>query len=127
VTGRQISRDDALMWLNDRLGREVYVVLLASNGDQVETVLTIPGRLGHWTEDPVWGRVRPGERADDLAGDYRVDGSRLDLTHLHVFGFEEGGDELMVILAPRDDEAENPAWLMIGVVEERPSLSGSES
>ncbi len=75
-----MTRDEALLWLNDRVGRSVHVsVTLESGGGG--SVLEGEGVLRHWSEvagsDPALSVPR-----DDLAGWYAVGDVRFDLTDL---------------------------------------------
>lgn len=46
----EITRDQALLWLNDRLGQEVYVDVFLNLGDISPNVLTVLGTLRHWSD-----------------------------------------------------------------------------
>jgi hypothetical protein len=89
--------DEALLWLNDRLGKSVTVLIALHTGDTDVSVLEAAGELRHWTE----GRaaVRAASR-DDVAGMYDVGGdATLDLTHvrpLHIATWPDEDDHLVV-------------------------------
>jgi hypothetical protein len=79
---RQITRTEALMWLNDRLGRRARVYVEVDVGDySVDAVSVETGTLQHWRENapnPDWaGRAR-----EDIAGLYEIGPASIDLTEL---------------------------------------------
>jgi hypothetical protein len=70
MDNRQVTFNDALLWLNDRVGRPAAVYVTLDRGDYSQIVLTAErGVLEHWTADkPVdWLRQVP---RDDIAGVY---------------------------------------------------------
>jgi hypothetical protein len=71
MDSRQVTCDDALLWLNDRVGRPAAVyVTVEQPGGYPQSVLSCErGVLEHWTADkPVsWLRQVP---RDDIAGVY---------------------------------------------------------
>jgi hypothetical protein len=81
---REVSRNDALLWLNDRRGKDVHVAVRVTSALPI-TLLEASGRLRYWQEDApagAWFGPR-GERRDDLEGWYIVgESSRFDLTDL---------------------------------------------
>jgi hypothetical protein len=83
------SPDDALLWLNDRLGKSVAVSIEIERGDFDLAVLYADGELHHWTETQ-----QPRERIGELAagnileadniGRYYVGEAVLDLTDVRA-------------------------------------------
>jgi hypothetical protein len=64
--GSPITRDETLLWLNDRLGRDVGVVLAVDRGEFSTLAVHVEGPLRHWCEDAQLGG--PGsDRRDDLS------------------------------------------------------------
>ena len=47
---RPITRDEALLWLNDRLGQTVEIAIYSGRDEAVFTVLRAEGELRHWTQ-----------------------------------------------------------------------------
>jgi hypothetical protein len=88
MDSRQVTCDDALLWLNDRVGRPAAVyVTVEQPGGYSQGVLTCErGVLEHWTADkPVSWPGHPAQMPrDDIAGAYYLasDGPvvRIDLT-----------------------------------------------
>jgi hypothetical protein len=82
-----IERDDALLWLNDRVGRDVSIYVEIDCGDYTASVLSCESAvLRHWRrtdEQAGWARKHP---RDDIAGLYYLtsprgdEGVGLDLT-----------------------------------------------
>jgi hypothetical protein len=95
-----LSRDEALLWLNDRLGKIVYVSVELDRGDVGTIALEGEGILEHWSE-PIDPRTLPMPR-DDLAGWYRAGDTRVNLTELEQAKGDE--DELVILLAEDEDE-----------------------
>ena len=90
-----MTRDEALRWLNDRLGQSVYVAVELYRGDVGTAVLEGEGSLEH-SSVPVDRRTQAVQR-DDLTDWYRVGGTRVNLTELEQVKGDE--DELVVLLA----------------------------
>lgn len=80
---RPLTRDEALLWLNDRIGRPaaVYVDVVGPMSDY--SVLAYEhGELKHWRADKPPG-VWLGGLRDDIAGLYYVGDLAVDFTDLH--------------------------------------------
>jgi hypothetical protein len=95
---QEIDRDQALMWLNDRIGKVVSVALSVDRGGWSIHPIEVSGALKH---------VEPGltaEHGDELAGMYTVgDEGGLDLSELpdDAFSLREAPralDELQVLV-----------------------------
>jgi hypothetical protein len=114
----EISRDEALLWLNDRSGRDVHVAVSASAGDDFgPMVMWAAGALRHQSNSGLELRL-PAYRVarDDLAGWYRVGDAHVDLTDLgDRYEIRDLGDELHVSLLRRGGGSENHVWLSITV------------
>jgi hypothetical protein len=98
----RLARDEALLWLNDRLGESVHVSVNAEKGDLEVTVLEAEGSLRHWREASPAGAAWEGLPRDDLIGSYEVEGAHFDLSdleHLPVWERESIGPELEIELA----------------------------
>jgi hypothetical protein len=101
-----ISGDDALLWLNDRLGQLVTVAVRAESGDGWRYLFSARGELHHWREEVgmarLWERPATIER---MVGFYMVGATaEIDLTllgHRSVFvrDLDEPGSFLNVELA----------------------------
>jgi hypothetical protein len=85
-TGRRLpmqdeptTRDDVLLWLNDRIGKRVNVSVELEKGDYPVTVLEAEGELLHW-RDTDSARTTPVR--DELIGWYAVGDARFDLSDL---------------------------------------------
>jgi hypothetical protein len=84
---QRITRDDALLWLNDRVGRDVSIYVEADWGSYTASVLSCErGVLEHWTADkPASWAGHPAQAPrDDIAGLYYLASDRpvvaIDLT-----------------------------------------------
>jgi hypothetical protein len=72
------SRDEALLWLNDRLGKRVAIWIGINRGHLELDVFEVAGELRHWTEGQAAGRAA---NRDSVAGLYEVgDDASLDLS-----------------------------------------------
>ena len=47
-----MTREEALLWLNDRIGKTVNVSVVLEVGDHFEMLFTAEGDLHHWREQP---------------------------------------------------------------------------
>ena len=76
----RISREDALLWLNDRLGREAEVDIRADASDGSFCVASVRGALSHWTENvpPLIGGVGDA-LSEQLRGLYKVGGTDINI------------------------------------------------
>ena len=91
-----MTRDEALLWLNDRIGKSVYVGVELDRGDVgTAPVFEGEGILEH-SSVPVDRRTHAVQR-DDLTAWYRVGGTRVNLTELEQA--EGDQDELVILLA----------------------------
>lgn len=82
------TRDDALLWLNDRLGKSVHVDVIHEKGDLPVAVLSVRGTLRYWREREGAQR-QAGEAREDLIGLYAVGDAHLDLSDLEHLSFVE--------------------------------------
>jgi hypothetical protein len=76
-----ISRDDALLWLNDRLGQRMTMSLRTTGPDCSFGVLTIVGELDHWSAsiEPFGGPTGRSLR-EQLIGLYVIGGCEFDVS-----------------------------------------------
>jgi hypothetical protein len=79
-----MTLDDALLWLNDRLGKSVGVWIAREYPDFAVMVFAAAGELRHWTEDKPdtleWTGVL-GPLLDELHGHYYIaDSIELNLS-----------------------------------------------
>ena len=80
---RALTRDEALLALNDHCGREVEVTVEAQRGDTTAAVMSAKGLLTHWRNDQRSERWACDAR-EDLMGLYEVGGASFDVTDLHA-------------------------------------------
>lgn len=74
-----MTRDDALLILNDRLGQPVEVITTLYRGDRSIAVMTANGTLDHWRKQPdTWA----GHPREDILGLYEVGDATFDITDL---------------------------------------------
>jgi hypothetical protein len=96
---KQITRNDALMWLNDRVGTNATVTLSVDRGGWNALLIEMNGELKHA------GPGMTAEHGDELTGLYEIrDGRGLDLSEMpdDAFSIREtrrGLEELQVLLA----------------------------
>ena len=79
--GRQLTRDEAMMWLNDRLGQPAAIFVDLYGDDHGRSVISAEtGMLQHWRADK--RRTAPWARhtRDDVAWRYDVGDIAVDLT-----------------------------------------------
>ena len=77
-----MTRDEALLWLTNRIGKNVWVEVAVKRGDDQVLVLGSRGTLSHWSEHAP-RRQPPVESRDELAGYYAVGAeAHLDLSDL---------------------------------------------
>jgi hypothetical protein len=86
---------DALMWLNDRLGKSVAAWIEIEEGDSAVTVFDAEGELHHWSEGKA--AIRSASR-EDIAGLYEVDGASINLTGVRPFDVTAWLDEDQLIV-----------------------------
>lgn len=79
--GKPLNRDEALLAMNDHIGREVEVVVQA--GVEMSMVMSAKGTLHHWRDHARGESLRWGSR-EDIAGLYEVGGASLDMTELQT-------------------------------------------
>ena len=110
-----MTRDEALLWLNDRIGKTVHVSVVLQRDYDVH-VLEGDGPLQHWTEGP---DARPEHltiHAEDLTGWYRAGATSFDLTDLgdseisqprdaDEIEIELGGDVVLPVIEVGDSES----------------------
>ena len=95
----------ALLWLNDLVGEQVDVHLIATSRLGQSIIMQVRGELQHWTSDP---DLFPDDDEGGYAGRYLVGDAELNLTDLDTFGDGRGflnvqlaeGVRLMVMRAP---------------------------
>lgn len=112
-----LTHEATLLWLNDRLGKNVSVSLMIHRGDFSTDLLTAEGVLNHWREgegeDSYWS-VTP---RDDISGLYMIGAenglvgaiadTHLNLTRLgglgvhtrNLPGYAKSTDELVIQIA----------------------------
>jgi hypothetical protein len=77
-----MTREEALLILNDHLGDDVDAVVTVVYGDLVTAVMNAHGSLIHWRADddaaPWAGHLR-----EDIIGLYQVEGANIDISELH--------------------------------------------
>jgi hypothetical protein len=78
---RVFTRDEVLLWLNDRLGRHFHVSFGIKCNDGTYVMLSVEGNLAHWSEDPEADGLTPDHR-DELIGLYDVGDNMLNLSDL---------------------------------------------
>lgn len=76
------TRDELLLWLNDRLGKSVAVSVELERGDSGRSVFEAEGELSPWRQGPAAWRQAEAPRYD-LVGFYKVGDSVLDLSDIH--------------------------------------------
>jgi len=74
----KLSRDEALFALNDHLGREVELFVVAEFGDTDLTPVSARGRLRRWHER----RSEHAVSRPDLSGTYDIGNATLDVDDL---------------------------------------------
>lgn len=72
------DHDRAMLWLHDRFGEWVELVVTVHRDDSPAFVVVAEGELSHWrTASSSLGAVR-----DDLAGQYKIGDVEMDVTSL---------------------------------------------
>jgi hypothetical protein len=97
-----VTREEALLWLNDRLGQTVEIDLRVDfDGDSLSAMSAL-GVLGHWTSD---GPLPAGETGaalrESLIGLYEIGASHFDLSEgglPYIFSLGSHGE--LVIAVP---------------------------
>lgn len=86
---QSLTRDGALMWLNERLGRVVTATVAVELGGYSASLLEASGPLRHWRdadEEASQASNEAGLLREDIAGRYYVgnsaDAAALDLSDL---------------------------------------------
>jgi hypothetical protein len=80
-TGRQLTRDEAMMWLNDRLGQPAAVYVDLHGNDYDRSIISAEnGMLQHWRADKRRAAASTGYSRDDIAGLYDIGDVVVDLT-----------------------------------------------
>ena len=79
--GKPLTRDEALLALNDHIGAEVEVIVQAGPG--MAMVMSAKGTLRHWRSQ-ARAKAWAWQWRKDIAGLYEVGGASLDLTDLHT-------------------------------------------
>lgn len=75
-----MTRDEALLALNDHLGHEVEVAIQVVTEEANVWVMTAKGVLGYWREQH--GEAWEGDTREDITGLYDVGGASIDITDL---------------------------------------------
>jgi len=97
----ELTTDEALLWLNERVGKSVHVSVQLELGDYLRTLFAAEGELRHWSARASGGALSVPR--DDLAGLYDVGGASLDLSDLpEAFLLPDGGEGRVAIRV--DDE-----------------------
>lgn len=100
--GDLISREEALLWLNDRLGKSVHASLEVEKGDVSVSLLAVQGELRHWRDDYP-GHAWDTHPREEITGLYSVGGENgsIDLTDVarRSFWMRPDGESLDVELA----------------------------
>jgi hypothetical protein len=108
-----MTLDEALLTLNDRLGREVTAWMEVSHDTPL---LIATGILENWSKETARGSVVPGEDPPhfDLRGHYSLADARFDLSDPPIESVSErpngltfrftGGARLVVTWSPRPEE-----------------------
>jgi len=68
----ETTRDGALLWLNDRLGKSVHVSAVIDKGDYSVQLLAAAGELRHWRADSRTAAAWTGHPREDIIGLYEV-------------------------------------------------------
>lgn len=89
-----MQTEQALLWMNDLVGEQVDVHLVATGSFGQSIVTQVRGELQHWTSD---AELFPEDDKGSYAGRYFVGDAELDLTDLDSFA--EGPGFLNVHLA----------------------------
>ena len=96
--GASMTREEALLWLNDRIGKKVNVSVVLEVGDQFEMLFTAEGDLHHWREQSDAAAWTHNAR-EDISGLYRVGSADLDLTQTGHLEIRSREDRLTLDLA----------------------------
>jgi hypothetical protein len=90
----ELTRDEALVWLNERVGRSVYVSVDVEHGELSTCVIWGEGELSYWSSDP---ESEPaalrGWEAGERMGLYAVGAVRLDPTGFASVRITRGDDD----------------------------------
>jgi hypothetical protein len=82
-TGRRLTRDEAMIWLNDRLGQPAAVYVELDRGDYDRSVLSAEsGMLQHWRADKPRAVAWTAYTRDDIAGLYDIGDVAVDLSDI---------------------------------------------
>lgn len=95
--------DDALLWLNDRLGKNVTVWVAAERGDIDRPVVSTQGELRHWCQRDGVPRTTG---CDEMRGLYLVGGrAALDLSEVRVLEVSTDPDVPRHLIVRLDENA----------------------
>jgi len=86
-----LTRDDALMVLNDHCGQEVEVTVQVDRGDMSLSVASALGVLRHWRQDSgqqYWDAFA----REDIIGLYGAGDMTVDITDLDAAGLLKDGE-----------------------------------
>lgn len=90
-----MNLDDALLWLNDRLGKDVTVNVMVERGDVPFSVFDAGGELRHWTDGTA---ALEAPSRDHIQGIYDVgEGASFDLSNVQPLEVTTEPDESLVI------------------------------
>jgi hypothetical protein len=97
----EISREDALLWLDRHLQWYMHADVMARADDESVTILDAEGPLAHWSDDLVPGAEVDPKQAEPLAGHYRIGMGKIDLGLLDgphvVFARHDYLDRLLIL------------------------------
>jgi len=79
---RELTRDEALLALNDHLGDEVVVSIATDIGDYAPCVMSAQGVLSHWRASDERFVLEDTMDRDDITGLYDVGDASIDITEL---------------------------------------------
>jgi hypothetical protein len=97
-----MTRDEALLWLNDRCGHSADLTIEYDQGDATVALVTAAGKLCHWSSqagEEVEAAKNLGRR-DDIAGWYKVGTTGFDISDLGEASYDTSMGELQIELVP---------------------------
>ena len=100
---RRLTKDEALLWLNDRIGKSVHVSVTQAYGDRSGDAAFGEGILRHWSEgnERIVASHRPHQEVD-LSGLYVAGETHFNLTNLRPLEiWEDFGHRLRVCLSDK--------------------------
>lgn len=95
---RELTREEALLALNDRLGQKVQVAIRAAlTPNHTSVILEGSGVLHHWHEDSALAQALAAQPHDNITGLYQVGNTLLDVTDLSAAQVLADDDERYVL------------------------------